>query len=118
MDWSANTPARSEWKARSAGEPPSGWSFPWRGKPSMSAKGSILIIDDEEEVRESLEELLKLEGYQPVAAATGEDGLKKAEDRLFDLVLLDINLPDQNGIDVLKSLKRDSPDTGVIMITA
>lgn len=84
----------------------------------MSAKGSILIVDDEQEIRESLEELLKLEGYQPVAASTGEEGLKKAEERLFDLVLLDISLPDQSGIDVLRSIKRDSPETGVIMITA
>ena len=84
----------------------------------MSAKGSILIVDDEQDVRESLEELLKLEGYQPVAASTGEEGLKKAEERPFDLVLLDISLPDQSGIDVLRSIKRDSPDTGVIMITA
>ncbi|HEV2493779.1 MAG TPA: sigma-54 dependent transcriptional regulator [Terriglobia bacterium] len=84
----------------------------------MSAKGSILIVDDEQEVRESLEQLLKLEGYQPVAASTGNEGLKKAEESLFDLVLLDINLPDQSGLDVLKSLKRESPDTGVIMITA
>ncbi|HKS94981.1 MAG TPA: response regulator, partial [Terriglobia bacterium] len=84
----------------------------------MSAKGSILIVDDEQEVRESLEQLLKLEGYQPVAASTGGEGLKKAEESLFDLVLLDINLPDQSGLDVLKSLKHESPDTGVIMITA
>ncbi len=84
----------------------------------MSAKGSILIVDDEQDIRESLEELLKLEGYQPVAASTGEEGLKKAEERPFDLVLLDISLPDQSGIDVLRSIKRDSPDTGVIMITA
>jgi DNA-binding NtrC family response regulator len=84
----------------------------------MSAKGSILIVDDEQEIRESLEQLLKLEGYQPVAASTGEEGLKKAEERLFDLVLLDISLPDRSGLEVLKSLKRDSPDTGVIMITA
>ena len=46
----------------------------------MSAKGSILIIDDEQEIRESLEQLLKLEGYQPASAANAEEGLKKAED--------------------------------------
>jgi DNA-binding NtrC family response regulator len=84
----------------------------------MSAKGSILIIDDEQEIRESLEQLLKLEGYQPASAATGQEGLKKAEEHLFDAVLLDISLPDLSGLEVLKSLKRDQPDTGVIMITA
>ena len=84
----------------------------------MSVKGSILIIDDEEEIRESLEELLKLEGYRLASASTAEEGLRRAQERLFDLVLLDINLPDQSGLEVLKSIKRDNPDTGVIMITA
>jgi len=84
----------------------------------MSAKGSVLIIDDEQEIRESLEELLRLGGYQADSAATGEEGLRKAEGGVFDLVLLDISLPDSNGLDLLKSIRRDCPDTGVIMITA
>jgi DNA-binding NtrC family response regulator len=84
----------------------------------MSVKGSILVIDDENEIRESLEQLLSLEGYRPACASTAEEGLKKLEDQLFDLVLLDISLPDRNGLEVLKSIKRGSPDTGVIMITA
>ena len=84
----------------------------------MSPKGSILIIDDEQEIRESLEQLLKLEGYQADSASTGEEGLKRIEGRVFDLILLDINLPDRNGLDLLKSIKRDSPEVGVIMITA
>ena len=84
----------------------------------MSSKGSILIIDDEEEIRESLEQLLKLEGYHPDSATTAEEGLKKVEERLYDLVLLDIKLPGQSGFEVLKSIKRDHPETGVIMITA
>ena len=84
----------------------------------MSPKGSILIIDDEPEIRESLEQMLKLEGYQPALASTAQEGLKKAEENLFDVVLLDISLPDLSGLEVLKSIKRDNPDTGVIMITA
>jgi DNA-binding NtrC family response regulator len=84
----------------------------------MSPKGSILIIDDEQEIRESLDQLLALEGYKPACASTGEEGLKKLEDGVFDLVLLDINLPDRSGLDVLKSIKRDNGDVGVVMITA
>ncbi len=84
----------------------------------MRSKGSILIVDDEQEIRESLEQLLGYEGYRVESASTGTQGLKKAEDKLFDLVLLDVSLPDSNGIDVLKSLKRESPDVAVIMITA
>ena len=84
----------------------------------MSSKGSILVIDDEQEIRESLQQLLTLEGYQAQSAATGEEGLKHAEAGVYDLILLDISLPDVNGLDVLKTVKRDSPDVGVIMITA
>ncbi len=84
----------------------------------MPSKGSILIIDDEQDVRESLEELLGSEGYALDSAGTAEDGIKQAGERPFDLALVDVNLPDSSGIEVLKVLKRESPDTGVIMITA
>jgi DNA-binding NtrC family response regulator len=84
----------------------------------MSSKGSILVIDDEQEIRESLEQLLKLEGYKADCAATGGEGVERIENGLFDLVLLDINLPDRNGLELLQQIKRDSPEIGVIMITA
>ena len=84
----------------------------------MSPKGSVLIIDDEQEIRESLEQLLCLEGYQADSASTAEDGLRKIEGGVFDLVLLDINLPDRNGLDLLKHIKHIAPEVGVIMITA
>jgi DNA-binding NtrC family response regulator len=84
----------------------------------MQSKASVLIIDDEQEIRESLEQLLGYAGYQVESAPTGSQGLKKVESRLYDLVLLDVSLPDSNGIDILKSIKRDSPDAAVIMITA
>jgi len=84
----------------------------------MSAKGSILIIDDEQEIRESLRELLSNEGYTTTTAPTGEDGLRKLGEGVFDLILLDITLPDHNGLDLLKVIKRDNSDSAVIMITA
>jgi DNA-binding NtrC family response regulator len=84
----------------------------------MPSKGSILIIDDEQEIRQSLEDLLAGEGYTLNSTSTAEEGLKCLSDRLYDLALVDVNLPDGTGLDVLKSIKRDSPDTGVIMITA
>jgi len=84
----------------------------------MSVKGSILIIDDEQEIRESLEQLLGHEGYRLTTASTAEEGLRKVEEGVFDLVLLDISLPDRNGLEILKLIRRDTPDAGVIMITA
>lgn len=84
----------------------------------MSAKGSILIIDDEQEIRESLRELLNNEGYATAIASTAEEGLRKLEEGVFDVTLLDITLPDRNGLDLLRVIKRDNTDTAVIMITA
>lgn len=84
----------------------------------MSSKGSILIVDDEQEIRESLGQLLQLAGYHPDSAATAEEGLRKIGGQVYDLILLDISLPDRSGLDVLKSIKRENPEIGVIMITA
>jgi DNA-binding NtrC family response regulator len=85
----------------------------------MSSKaGSILIIDDEADVLASLDELMRTEGYQTATASTAAAGLEQLEKAPFDLVLLDISLPDSNGIDVLRTIKRDSPELPVIMITA
>ncbi|HET7214841.1 MAG TPA: sigma-54 dependent transcriptional regulator [Terriglobia bacterium] len=85
----------------------------------MSSKtASILIIDDEADVLSSLDDLMRLEGYQTATASTAAAGLEKLGKQPFDLVLLDISLPDSNGIDVLRAIKRDSPELPVIMITA
>ncbi|HEV2248186.1 MAG TPA: sigma-54 dependent transcriptional regulator [Terriglobia bacterium] len=85
----------------------------------MSSKAvSILIIDDEADVLASLDELMRSEGYQTATASTAAAGLEKLEKAPYDLVLLDISLPDSNGIDVLRTIKRDSPELPVIMITA
>jgi DNA-binding NtrC family response regulator len=85
---------------------------------SPSVQGSILIIDDEAEIRESLETLLQFEGYDVESAANGEQGLAKLGDRPFDLVLLDLALPDRNGLDLLPEIRTLDPQISVIMITA
>ena len=85
--------------------------------PSSTA-GSVLIIDDEAAIRESLETLLGLEGYAVEVAASGREGLELLAERQFDLVLLDLALPDRNGMDVLGSIRAHDPQLSVIMITA
>src|SRR5579859_6285852 len=85
---------------------------------SNSATGSILVIDDEAGIRESLEVLLSLEGYTVTTANDGEQGLRTLEMDSFDLVLLDLALPGQSGIDLLPQIKERQPETPVIMITA
>jgi len=79
---------------------------------------SILIIDDEAGIRESLSTLLDLEGYAVESAETGEQGLARLGNRPFDLVLLDFALPDRNGAEVLRDIRDRDPQIPVIMITA
>src|SRR5215475_1035885 len=81
-------------------------------------KGIVLIIDDEEEIRESIEILLTSEGLTTDSAATGEEGLKKIEENLYDAVLLDLMLPGKSGMEVQKDIKRIDPTLPVVIITA
>jgi DNA-binding NtrC family response regulator len=84
----------------------------------MSNKGNILVVDDECEIREGLELLLTTEGYKVSSAETGQGGLTQLGERPFDLLLLDVSLPDRNGIDMLKDIRRQDPDLPVVLITA
>jgi len=81
-------------------------------------KGSILAVDDEAEIREGLELLLTSEGFEVSLAETGAAGLQKLEERPFDLVLLDVSLPDRNGLDLLPEIRRRDPHLPIILITA
>ena len=88
-------------------------------RPAASAGiGSILIIDDEAAIRESLETLLEFEGYTVQSAETGEEGLARLGETPFDLVLLDFALPDRNGLEIMAEIRSRDPQLAVIMITA
>lgn len=89
-----------------------------RPNAGVATRGSVLIIDDEVAIRESLETLLEFEGYAVESAETGEDGLAQLAERPFDLVLLDFALPDRNGLEVLADIRSRDPRLAVIMITA
>ena len=77
----------------------------------------ILIIDDEAFIRENVERILNEEGYQVLSAEGGKKALELVSEEEVDLVLLDLNLGTENGIDVLRSLKEIDPDILVIIIT-
>ena len=81
-------------------------------------RGSILVVDDELEIREGLEALLASEGFQVTAAETAAAGLQKLEERPYDLVLLDVSLPDHNGLDLLREIKQRDANLAIILITA
>jgi DNA-binding NtrC family response regulator len=85
---------------------------------TASPAGTILIIDDEAEIRESLQTLLEMEGYQVETADSAHHGLTCLGERPFDLLLLDLALPDRNGLDLLSELRNHDPQLSVIMITA
>src|SRR5215475_3930763 len=80
--------------------------------------GSVLIIDDEAAILESLETFLEFEGFTVEAAETGEEGLARLAEHPFDLVLLDFALPDRNGLEILADIRSRDPLLAVIMITA
>ncbi len=84
----------------------------------MPKKVSILIVDDDEEALETLSDILQEKGFYTETAKTGKDALSKAKKRFFNVILLDIKLPDMSGIEVLKDLKEKYLSTMTIMITA
>src|ERR1051326_5027517 len=90
---------------------------PTNGMP-LSSIGSVLIIDDEAEIRESLETLLGLEGYTVESAANGEEGLARIGERNFDLILLDLALPDRDGMDLLAEIHAQEHAPPIITIPA
>ena len=84
----------------------------------MARNGSILIIDDEEIMREILEALLTREGYQVRMAASGEEGLDVARTTTFDAAIVDVMMPGMDGLATLEELKKIDDDLPVLMVTA
>ena len=76
----------------------------------------ILIVDDDPQLRETVTIVLQTQGYEVLAAETGEEGLAQASQHSPDLILLDVNLPDRMGFDVVREVRRLS-DVPVLMLT-
>jgi len=79
---------------------------------------SVLIVDDKDSLRDMLAQTLSLEGYDVDTAEDGQQAIKKADERRFDVVLTDLKLPRMDGIEVLSKLKEMDPAQEVIMMTA
>jgi DNA-binding NtrC family response regulator len=82
------------------------------------ANEKILVVDDEKIIRTLLKKTLEDEGYNVDLAVSGTEGLDKIKERKFDLVLLDIRLIDENGVEILRKIKGLRPDMIAIMMTA
>ena len=78
----------------------------------------ILIIEDARNIRMALEDDFRFEGYQVDSAATGPEGLEKAMDLDLDIIILDLMLPELNGLEICKELRRRDIGTPIIMLTA
>ena len=78
----------------------------------------ILIVEDEPKVGKALSEGLKANGYQVTLAQTGEDGFFLANSHSFDVIVLDVMLPGRNGIEVLKTLRKQGLQVPVLLLTA
>ncbi len=81
-------------------------------------KGTILVVDDEQVMREILEALLRPAGYAVRLAETGEQGIKIVDREPIDLAVVDVMLPDMSGLKVLERIKRIDPEITVVMLTA
>ena len=83
----------------------------------MKDKKNILVIDDEPIVLDSCRKILRQEGFEVNGAMNGREGLKKIEEDQYDAVLVDWKLPEIDGMEVLRIIKKNHPDIIVVMIT-
>lgn len=81
-------------------------------------KGNILLVDDEENLHEALKLNLEMEGYSITSAYDGSAALKAIENEYFDLVILDIMLPEVDGITVAETIRIKNMDTPILMLSA
>jgi two-component system NtrC family response regulator len=86
--------------------------------PRIMQKDKLLIIDDEERLRNLLARILQLEGYEVLVASTGKEGLKKLQQEVIPVVISDVKLPDINGIELTSQIKTSWPATEIIVLTA
>ena len=83
----------------------------------MDKHARILVVNDDESIRNTMKAILKDEGYIVDSAATGSEAVQKTEETAYNVVLIDIRLPDMDGVELLKLMKAAVPRTRKIMVT-
>jgi DNA-binding NtrC family response regulator len=83
----------------------------------MDKQSRILVVDDDETIRTTMKAILQDEGYTVDLAATGKEAIQKTQEKSYNVALLDIRLPDMEGVELLKLLKDGVPRTRKIMVT-
>jgi two-component system response regulator HydG len=84
----------------------------------MANKGSILIVDDDMGICETLSDIMEVKGYDAAIALDGYEAIQKVKEVAFDVILMDIKMPGINGVETFKEIKRVRPETAVVMMTA
>jgi len=100
------------------GHPPGNIEPSWEGSVRKVAQRTILVADDDASIRSLLKQLLSDEGYSVVEATTGTEVVEKVKDTNPDLVIMDVRMPELDGIEALSKLKVSSPKTSVLIMTA
>jgi CheY-like chemotaxis protein len=83
----------------------------------MPSKPKVLVVDDDAGIRETMSDILSLEGYDVTAAGGGREAVALCIKQRFDFALLDIRMPEMNGVETLREIKRIDPKLRAIMIT-
>lgn len=84
----------------------------------MDDKVSILIVDDETGMRETLYDILEDMGYHTAIAVDGHEAIQKVKDNAFDVILMDVKMPGMDGVETFKEIKKIHPGAAVVMMTA
>ena len=83
----------------------------------MARENKVLVIDDETSVCQGCKRIFEEEGCSVETALSGKEGLDKAREEFFDVIVIDLKMPDISGMEVLRNIKQEQPDVAVIMIT-
>ena len=85
---------------------------------TMVKQGEILVVDDQPGILETLSDILEAKGYGVATASDGFTAIRKAKEKKFDLILMDIKMPGINGVQTFREIKKIAPATAVVMMTA
>jgi len=83
----------------------------------LAEKAKILIVDDDENIRKTMKAILEEENYSVDLASNGKEAIRMSKEKMYNLALLDIRLPDMEGVELLQLLKEYVPRTRKIMVT-
>jgi CheY-like chemotaxis protein len=85
--------------------------------PEETNSARILVVDDDAGVREVLQSMLETAGYRVAVAVNGREALAALRERVFDCIITDLVMPEQEGIETIKLIRRDYPDLGIIAMS-